>query len=400
MTLPEPPESAKSPDFLEFSEFAEGFHGNAPDTHHPHAPDSADDASRMDQHHHLRHTRRDAPGPADEPDDSALFGETADEAALRSLMHDAVRDLHASPDALDHLRRAIPVRRQRRLQATLGAAAAVVLVGMAVPTVIHVADRTGGAHTSPAGMSSSAVTPDTNGVTHPGSDSGPSGQASPRPGTPRHPVGGGPSGLPVSPTSGLPAPACTGDQLGQGTSQIDAPDSDGRVYGWFRVANVSTAACTVPGPGVVQAVAEGAADQAQTEVVDHTPGDAASGLPQTTDDPVALAPGQDYEIAFAFVPAGPNGGCTAPPTTPASPTPTATATVSGGTTANGGSGPSGGAVQPNDDPPATAPSTGIALDHTPATGTPVVTGPVIQGACAGTVYTTGVLPAPTWAPTS
>ena len=385
-------------------ELPEGIPGDAAGAHdhNPHAPDPADDAPPMDHQQNREDAHRAAPGPADDLDESALFGETADESALRTLMHDAVRDLHVSPDALDHLRRAIPVRRQRRRQATLGAVAAVLLVGMAVPAVIHAAGSSGGTHATPAGLSSSStLTPDNNGVTHPGSAAGASGHASPPAGNSKHPAGGIPPGQQSTPTAGGPsAPACTGDQFGQGTSQADAPDSEGRVYGWFRVANVSTAACTVPGPGVVQAIAEGAADQGQIQVVDHTPGDAASGLPLTTGAPVVLAPGQDYEVAFAFVPSGASGGCTAPPTTPATPTPTDSATVSGGSTVSGGAGSSGGAVQPDDDPPATAPSAGIALDHTPATGTPEVSGPVIQGACAGTVYTTGVMLAPISATTS
>jgi hypothetical protein len=156
----------------------------------------------------------------------------------------------------------------------------------------------------------------------------------------------------------------------------------------------------VPSGGVVQAVAQGSADQAKIQVVDHTQGDAAVGLPaSTTAGPVVLSPGQDYEVAFAWVPSGTgSGGCGTPPTTPTTPTPTDTATTSGGTDPNVGSDSTGdGTGDTGGDPPA-SPSTGsIALNHTPAPGAPVVAGPVIQDACAGTVYTTTAMPAPTGA---
>jgi len=359
----------------------------------PDRSDLPDDSPRMEQQQNPRDPGRGTSWPDEPDDDAALFGETSDEAALRALMHDAVQGLHASPDALEHLRRAIPLRRQRRRQAALGAVAAVLVVGMAVPAVIHVAGRSGGTNTAPAGMSSpKTMTPDGNGVAHPGSDSGPSGQASPLPGGGGRHTSNGPSGLPVSPSgSGLAAPECTGVQLGQGTSQADAADSEGRVYGWFRVANVSTTACTVSSPGVVQAVAQGAADQGEIQVVSHTEGDPAAGLPVSDGTPVVLAPGQDYEVAFAFVPTTASGGCSAPTTSPDTPTPTDTATTSAGASGSSAGG-SGGAVQPNDD--STTPPAGIALDHTPASGAPVVVGPVIQDVCAGTVYTTGVMLAP------
>jgi hypothetical protein len=345
-------------------------------------------------------SRADAHGGADVTGDADLFGETADEAALRALMHGAVHDLHGSPDALEHLRRAVPLRRQRRRQAALGAAAAVLLVGMAVPAVIHAAGSGGGPSAAPANVASSGQSIPGGGHNHTKGGSGASGAPSASSGgKAQHPHGGGPTGLPTHPAgTGLPAPDCSSSQLGEGASQADPPDVNGRVYGWFRVANVSDAACTVPSGGVVQAVAQGAADQADIQVVDHTQGDAAGDLPASaTSGPVVLGPGQDYEVAFAWVPSGSaSGGCGTPTDPPTTPTPTDTATTSGGAdpgsgsaSAGSGTGDTGGA------PPDSSSSASVALNHTPAAGAPVVVGPVIQGACAGTVYTTTAIPAPT-----
>ncbi len=148
----------------------------------------------------------------------------------------------------------------------------------------------------------------------------------------------------------------------------------------------------------MQAVAQGAADQAKIQVIDHASGDPSLGLPSAaTSGPVVLGPGQDYEIAFAFVPAASgSGGCPAPTTPPVTPTPSDTPTDSGGSgTGSGDSGTAGNVSgQQQAPPPTSAPAAGIALNHTPAAGAPVVVGPVIQGACAGTVYTTTAMPAP------
>jgi hypothetical protein len=364
----------------------------------PHAPDDAHD---MDQHNSPHHR---------------LTGETADEAALRALMHSAVQGLHASPDALEHLRRAIPARRQRRRQAMVGVAAALLLVGAAVPALIRAAGTTDGSSATAASVSDSRTdAPDATGHTLPGSGpDAPAGHVPPVPGggpTPRSSTAGQtPTTVPSTVTgTGLPAPDCSSAQLGQGSSSLGTPDADGRVYGWFRVANVSDAACTVPSGGVVQAVAQGGADASRIQVVDHTSGDAATGLPAPgSAGPLVLDPGQDYEVAFAWVPDTPGpGGCPTPTTPTATPTetPTATGSTTSGTDAGGGNPDAGSGAAVNDasssggDTSATPAPASIALNHTPAAGAPVVDGPVIQGACAGTVYTTAPLPAPTRTPT-
>lgn len=338
-------------------------------------------------------------------DDLDWLGDSADEAALRAMLRDAVRDIEAAPDALDHLRRAIPARRQHRRQALAGAAAALVLAGMAVPALIRAAGTSGSADASPANVASShAPAPGEDGHTDtwPGDpsyapSSGPGGTGV----TPRPPTGSNVSTEPATPTgtTSVIAPDCSSAQLGKGASKADAPDAAGRVYGWFRVANVSTTPCTIASGGRVQALAHGAADANRIVVMGHTPGDPASGLPAASNAPVVLAPGADYEVQFAWVPDsnGP-GGCPAPTTTPPTATPTDTATATGGADAPSGTDPgtNTGANAPasGGDTPVSAPPASVALNHTPAAGAPVIDGPVIQNACAGTVYTTTALPAP------
>ncbi|MET9218613.1 hypothetical protein ABZX65_07490 [Streptomyces sp. NPDC003300] len=339
---------------------------------------------------------------------------TPEEAALRALLHNAVQGIEASPEALDHLRRAVPARRQHRRQALAGAAAAVVLAGMAVPALIHAADTSSSTNALPANVSSThASAPGQDGHTNYWAGGPSSGQAATGTGgagtSTKSPTDDPPPATTTpSDSAAVSAPDCSSVQLGQGTSSADSPDSSGRVYGWFRVANVSGVPCTVPGSGQVQVLAEGSADPSRIQVVGHTPGDPASRLPSGVDGPVVLAPGDTYEVQFAWIPAGNGtGGCpttpTTPPTTP-TPTPTSSdpASTGGptgsdpGTGTGSGSGSNGASTQlGSGDPPTSPPPGSVALNHTPAAGAPVVDGPVIQNACAGTLYTTAALPGTT-----
>lgn len=374
-------------------------------------PDAPDNAHGMDPHDSAGYGSAPAPDAASAAahDPTDLTGgpvdESPEEAALRDLLREAVRDLRPTSDALDHLRRAVPARRQHRRQALAGSAAAVLLVGTAVPALIHVADT--GSHTSaaPATVASThaaqpgedgrinvwGTTGDTGQSDHPQNNAGQNTQP---------PTAGsvGPSSLTTSP-GGLPpadAPACASGQLGQGSSNAGSLDAGERAYGWFRVANVSTSSCTVPtGPAKVQLYAVGHADLSQITVVNHTPDDPATELPATSAaTPLVLAPGEHYEVDFVWVPAatGP-GGCLQPSSPPASPSPTDTPT--------GSTPPDPGVASSADNPMSAnaAPSgtpTGqpgdLSLRHTPAAGAPVVFGPTLQGACAGTIYTTSALP--------
>ncbi|MFI0895125.1 hypothetical protein [Streptomyces sp. NPDC020983] len=332
-----------------------------------------------------------------------------DEEALRDLFRQAVRDLRPCPDALEHLRRAVPARRLHRRQAVAGSVAALLLVGAAVPALVHAAAGHGSPAAAPAGPggTSSAErdrggradawgTSGGAGATSPGQDDGAGSQAAASGGD------GDSAGVATSPGSPPPpaAPACSSSQLGRGSSGA-VPDPDGHVHGWFRVANVSTSACTVPpGPATVGVIAQGGADPAQITVVNHTAGDAAVELPAPSDDdqPLVLAPGETYQVAFAWVPAdtGP-GGC--PPSGPPTASPTASPTPTDtGAPADGTDGAAAAAAAWSDNPQAGGPSVGsppattapatIALTHTPAAGAPLVVGPTLQDACAGTVYTT------------
>ncbi|SEG95183.1 hypothetical protein SAMN05216223_13250 [Actinacidiphila yanglinensis] len=343
------------------------------------------------------------PAPAASDDDStddvtpgglgtaALGDLTADEASLRALMHDAVNGLHASPDALERLRRGVPLRRQRRRQAMLGAAAAVLLVGLAVPAVVRAAGSADHTTAAPVGSGSSYTVTSDPGAHRTDGAANPSGAATSAPDSSSKHSSDAPVGPPSSPSdSGAPAPDCSSAQLGKGASQAGSPDTGGRVYGWFRVSNVSDAPCTVPSGGIVQAVAHGSAEQSAIQVVGHTQGDPASDLPtDVSDGPIVLLPGQDYEVAFAWVPAAAGtDGCAATTPPPASSSPTPTATDTSGTDTGAEADGSGGEAQPPAGDPPSAPPPTVTLDHTPAAGAPVVAGPVLQDACAGTVYTT------------
>ncbi|MCQ4045614.1 hypothetical protein ACFOSC_28700 [Streptantibioticus rubrisoli] len=375
-------------------------------TQHPSDPDVPDG---MPEHNH--------------PDNTA---DAFDELALRRLMRDAVRDLEPGPEALDRLRHAIPARRTRRRQAMVGAAAGVLLVGTAVPAVLHAA-TTGGTDTVGAANASSHTA-----VSSPGALGGPGtggGTSDPAGTVTGGGAGGGstarPSPLPsasrsgsrgsTAPTGGLmtvASPTCARGQLGRGSAQTGAPDQEGRVYGSFRVVNVSNTSCTVSGEGQISVTAQGSTDPSRIQVVDHTAGDPASGLlpdPATAPDSVTLPPGKAYQVDFAWIPAAGGGasGCAAPSTGGST-----TGGGSAGTTSSGNTGPSttdagtsgntpatGNAQAPADSssgggtptsPPAAG---GITLSNIPDSGPPSTASTTINGACAGTVYRTPALPA-------
>lgn len=368
------------------------------------------------------------PGQPDVPGPDALDlhgGESPDEAALRELMQRAVRDLRPAPGALDHLRRAVPARRQHRRQALAGSVAALLLAGAAVPALVHAAATGGSTTAAPADRTDTHTSrpgeDGRHGALHSTADPEWDGRGRDRngPGQPTLTNGAqDPSAHAASPSTTVPAdaPACSGDQLGNGTSKAGSPDARGQVYGWFRVANVSDSACAMPpGTGTVQVhLLSSTADPSQISVVNHTEGDPADRLPAVEDTaPVVLAPGQAYEVAYAWVPAdtGP-GGCTTQPSSPppsatATPTPTGTAASSGASAASAVSGPDrsrGSATAmtaadsvPADTSPGGPSTTGPSAPAQPAGFTllqsstadgPVVVGPTVKDACSGTVYTT------------
>ncbi|MFC8202698.1 hypothetical protein [[Kitasatospora] papulosa] len=334
--------------------------------------------------------------------------EDMDEIALRRLLHGAVRDLEPSDGTLDHLHRAVPARRARRRQGVVGAAAAALLIGTAVPAFVHVANSNGSvaAHPAIAGHGEQAQGgsgEEAGGEADGGRTAGPADRQSEgsegEAGKSASPSKGSEPGAGNDGTTGRDDPpgsdaavskACSPDQLGIASAQAGAAGSDGTVYGTFRIANVSGDACAVTSNGTVGFQAAGAADPQKITVVQHTAGDPAGGLPDPSTEPgtVFLKPTMTYEVRFAWVP---SDTC---PTTGGSPSPTPTDGVGSG----GGGGSEGTVSAPGttdvaaqfgsaDEGPADG---SVAVTHTPELGAPTAE-TTIANACAGTIYRTGVL---------
>ncbi|MFD8109407.1 hypothetical protein [Streptomyces microflavus] len=326
-----------------------------------------------------------------------------DEVALRRMLHGAVGDLEPSDRTLEHLRRAVPARRARRRQAVVGAAAAALLIGTAVPAFVHVANSDGPSTALPAiaghGEQAQGGNGEEPGPQAPGGRTAEPTDQESRGGTGEPDPSGSPSsdnaddpeggaatgGAPVPPSMDLAAlPVCDPGQLGVASAGAGSPDAEGRVYGSFKIANVSGADCTVSSNGTVGFTALGAADPLKINVIQHTAGDAAPGLPDPSREPgtVLLKPSMAYEVQFAWVPAD---TC---PTVAPSPTPTPSADGTGGSTGEG-SGQSGPEAQSLHRDGGTVDGS-IAVTHTPETGAPTAE-TKINNACSGTIYRTGVL---------
>ncbi|MDX3453672.1 hypothetical protein PV396_17215 [Streptomyces sp. ME02-8801-2C] len=346
----------------------------------------------------------------DGPDDQSLDGLDSEELALRRMLHQAVGQIQPTDAVLDHLRRAVPARRARKRHAAIGMAAAALLIGTAVPALLHVSNATGTASDPSviAGHGSqtkedknSSTGPDGGESTSGGNTSGsveskpssiPSGGAA----TPDKGGSGGSTTGATSPmdTPGPPA-TCEATQLGSATGSVGDPDATGAVYGTFRVVNVSTTPCTVSGDGTVATTAQGAADPTKVSSADHSAGDAAANLP----DPslavsgLVLQPGAAYTVQFAWVPSEAcpttgtttDGGTTGGPTESPSPTPTASPDVT--TTTEGGDGGPTTQLVTEDGTPADG---SVAVSYTTDAGSPTVTA-TVANACAGVVYKTGVM---------
>ncbi|MCS0638654.1 hypothetical protein NX801_23955 [Streptomyces sp. LP05-1] len=359
-------------------------------------------------------------GHSGTPDDGLTGdGLTGDERALRQLLHGAVRDLRPADGSLDLLRRAVPERRARKRQLAVGAAAAALLFGTAVPAFFHVAGTGSTAEDR-------AITAGHGEQVHDGTDAEPGQGERTRPSS-RPPgeraTGGGETGAdgarPKLPGPGASpgaspgtapgtapetaagsaapdAPVCGPKGLGVTVAEAGRPEPDGKVYGTFRVTNVSGAECLVGGDGAVAVRAAGAADAGRIGVVRHTAGDPATGLPDTpAENRLLLRPAAAYEVKFAWVPSETcpaGGGGTSPGPSP-----------SGDTPSSGDSGGTGGTGGPNDTGPAAEPQAQLGTgDGTPEAGSVTVTHTAeggapearatVDNACAGTVYHTGALP--------
>ncbi|MET9807555.1 hypothetical protein [Streptomyces halstedii] len=333
-------------------------------------------------------------------------GADVDGEALRRMLHGAVQGLRPADGTLDHLHRAVPARRAKRRQAVVGAVAAALLIGTAVPAFVHVANSDGSVTADPAiaghGEQAQGGNGQNTGTETDGRETaGPAAQqnegvegGTDRSATPTQDAGTGTEGTGsagLDDTPGVQAadmPACEPGQLGVASAEAGTPGSDGKVYGSFKISNVSGKACSVTSNGTVGFQAAGAADPQKISVVRYAGGDPASGLPDPSQEPgaVLLKPTTAYEVRFAWVP---SDTCTS---TGGSPSPTPTDGDGGGGsggTAGGGTGPSDTAAQfgSADDAPADG---SVVVTHTPETGAPTAEA-TISHACAGTIYRTGVL---------
>ncbi|MEV0602171.1 DUF4232 domain-containing protein [Streptomyces sp. NPDC050315] len=394
--------------------------------HGPHEPASEGGPGETPGEDQQSHgTERGASGAASAPDDNGATGEGGRDAdggpggsggggeeELRNLLQSAVQDLEPSPDSLETLRRAVPARRRRRRHAVVGAAAVLLLGGTAMPAMLHVANG-GDADDRRANAASSSEAHVTTG----GTKGGTSSRHSDRPagkdgkktdkdgkktgkdkGTAKDGRTEQPGGSVVDPaaTMDVTSPTCLRAQLGSGSASLGTPDAEGRVYGSLRVVNTSAASCSVDGGGSVIAVAQGSADPTRVQVVDHTAGDAAPGLPDpaAAPDQIVLKPGQAYDVKFAWVPAegGGSSGCAVSSTpTPGSSEGAGSGEPANSSSADGSGDQSGsGSEGPADDGTQAA---SVAVSHTPEAGEPSAATTTINDACAGTVYRTGPLPA-------
>ncbi|MEV3966707.1 hypothetical protein AB0K68_00920 [Streptomyces sp. NPDC050698] len=338
------------------------------------------------------------------PDDQSPDGFGSDELDLRTMLHQAVREVEPRDGTLDYLRKAVPQRRTRKRQAVVGMAAAALFIGTAVPALVHVSNATG----SDANPSAIGHASETQGGASQGK--GPDGGESTSGGSAGKPEGkekgdkkekdkdkgsgastGASQGTGPSSTTAAGIPACTPAQLGPASGSSNAPDSTGAVSGSFRVVNVSGAACTVTGPGSVSALPQGAADATKVGAVRHAAGDAAAGLlpdPSLEAAQLVLQPGLGYDVKFAWVPSEtcptPGGSVGGPDPSP-EPTPSEDPTTTAGTSTGGDTG----AVPQLATEDGTVDGS-VAVSYTPGTGSGG-TSVTVSNACAGTVYWTGVL---------
>ncbi|AEW95303.1 anti-sigma factor [Streptantibioticus cattleyicolor] len=349
-----------------------------------------------DQPHGMAHEDH-HPGPAGERPE--------DDLDLRHLLRQAVDGIEPAPHALERLRQAVPARRTRRRQAMVGAAAGVLLIGTAVPAVVHAT----GADDTPVTTAAAASGPRarTTGPGGPGpAEQGATGGGPVGPAGGVLPSAGGSAPASPAPSSGAPdaqpgksrppaatmaatSPTCTAPQLGKGSAQTGSPDRAGRIRGAFRVVNVSDLSCTVGGGGEITVTAQGAADPTKVQVVDHTAGDPATDLPDpaTAPDSLILPPGKAYQVQFEWVPS--NCASSPPPASGGSGDHNTPGTTTGDTPAQHPDTPADGTTTA---PP--APTAAVTLAHIPDGSTQPAATTTLPTPCAGTLYRTPPLPTP------
>ncbi len=339
------------------------------------------------------------------PDDQGPQGLDSDELDLRTMLHQAVQEVEPRDGTLEYLRKAVPQRRTRKRQAVVGAAAAALFIGTAIPALVHVSNATGpDANPSAIGHASETQGGASQGKGPDGGESTAGGSSGKTEGKEKDDkkekekgkdgsgTGTGSSqGTGPSSTTAVGIPACTAAQLGPASGSSNAPDSTGAVSGSFRVTNVSGAACTVTALGSVSALPQGAADISKVGSARHMAGDAAAGLlpdPSLEAAELVLQPGLGYDVKFAWVPSETcpsDGGSVGGPDPTPDPTPTEDPATTAGTSTGGETGTA----------PQLAREDGtvdgsVAVTYTPGTGSGA-TSVVVPNACAGTVYWTGML---------
>ncbi|MEU8840797.1 hypothetical protein AB0D97_16960 [Streptomyces roseus] len=353
-------------------------------------------------------------------DDHTPPGGTGEEQALRSLLRGAVEGLEPSEGALERLRYAVPVRRTRKRQALVAAAVAALLAGTAIPAALHLhitGGEGGGADHSAmaghgeqpgsgAGGSTSDPHQDGEDDPRPGKAAGAAGETAGTGARPDAQDGGAPTGAgtagpdtagatagasagtgpqpPVAASQGVPG--CSAEQLGvQGSAK--SPEPDGKVYGSFKVTNVSVRGCTVVGPDTVTAASVSAPGRSSgVTVVGHTAGDPAAGLPDPSAETplLVLQPNTAYEVRFAWVPSAQSCPAATPEPPPKPPV----------DAPEGGQASAARATRSDPDTAGKSPEpAGVEVTHTPHTALPgaPTTQTTIPAACGGTVYRTGVI---------
>ncbi|MFJ2173865.1 hypothetical protein ACIOHE_13255 [Streptomyces sp. NPDC087851] len=357
-------------------------------------------------------------GQSEEPDDAGtdLSGDLAgaldgDELALRRLMHGAVGELRPSDGALDHLRKAVPTRRARKRQAVVGVAAAALLVGTAVPAFVHVANTgtmsddhsVAAGHGEKSRSGEDTDRTDKSRTTNPDGPSDkvsadedePDKQEKPDPDASDAADGGkgGTSDASGGSSSVTSSQVCTAGQLRQPTAEVGGADAMGKVYGTFRLANVSSSACTVTGRGSIGFGTMGAADGSKISTSTHFAGDAATGLPDPSQEmaTLTLPPNGTYQVKFAWVPSEtcPTSGGPSPDPSPTDDGSAGTTTGSTAGTGETGSGDGTTGAEPQLLNDGGIEDGSVSVSYTAAAGTTVSA--TIPNACAGTVYWTGLL---------
>ncbi|WP_130797672.1 hypothetical protein [Streptomyces otsuchiensis] len=296
----------------------------------------------------------------------AAISREAEEDILRRLLQDSVRDLRPADGALDTLHHAVPVRRRQRRR-LMTAATTVVVLAVGAPVTLHTAsvvgdsgsrtveaghDQRAGGSTGGDGLSGDGPGSPANGGER-GAAPGESPEAAEESGDGDDADPGGPgspdeAGSSEAEGSAGSYPRCDREQLGNAVTDVRSPDDTGVIYGAIRLSNISALTCRVRGTdelSVTAVVMSETSAASVPQVVLRSAGDRAPGLPLADEwlEELVLAPGDAYEVRFAWVPSrsAVNGGCSVPDTETL-PADTGSAGSGSGSTGSGGSSPGSG----------------------------------------------------------